>query len=189
MSIVESLKNRRSIYAINDEVSMSWDELHALVNEVTALVPDAFNSQASRVVLVGTDEHRKLWDAAYEVFGGKVERAKFDSFAAGAGTLLYFVDTTTVHGLEEQFPSYADRFHGWALQANAMLQLSIWTALSDRGIGASLQHYNPVIDDQVKKLLDLPSEWELVAQMPFGGIVSTPDQKELMDIQSRVIVR
>ncbi|WP_235899137.1 hypothetical protein [Suipraeoptans intestinalis] len=37
------------------------------------------------------------------------------------------------------------------------------------GIGASLQHYNPVIDDMVRERYKLPKTYRLVAQMPFGG--------------------
>lgn len=51
-----------------------------------------------------------------------------------------------------------------------------------------MQHYNPVIDDAVKKLFDLPGDWVLVAQMPFGGIVAEPGEKEKEDISKRVVV-
>lgn len=54
------------------------------------------------------------------------------------------------------------------------------------GIGASLQHYNPVIDDKVRELLDLPESYKLIAQMPFGGIVEEPETKESEDISKRV---
>lgn len=53
-------------------------------------------------------------------------------------------------------------------------------------IGASLQHYNPVIDDAVKEIFDIPQTYKLLAQMPFGGIVSEPDAKEKEDIGKRV---
>ena len=69
-----------------------------------------------------------------------------------------------------------------------MLQLSIWSGLRELGIGASLQHYNPVIDDSVKTLLNLPKEYILIAQMPFGGIVSEPNKKEKEEIDKRVSV-
>ena len=37
-----------------------------------------------------------------------------------------------------------------------MLQISIWTALRELNIGANLQHYNPVIDETVKKMFGVP---------------------------------
>ncbi len=33
------------------------------------------------------------------------------------------------------------------LKTNAMHQFAIWTALATKGIGASLQHYNPLVDE------------------------------------------
>jgi len=91
-----------------------------------------------------------------------------------------------VKGLQDQFPLYAGNFPGWALQANAMLQISIWSGLRELGIGASLQHYNPVIDQKIRELFDIPESYQLIAQMPFGGIVEEPGPKEKEDISKRV---
>ena len=49
-----------------------------------------------------------------------------------------------------------------------MLQFAIWTALEDLGLGVNLQHYNPLIDEDIKQIFDLPDSWDLVAQMVFG---------------------
>ena len=47
-----------------------------------------------------------------------------------------------------------------------------------------------MIDDKVKDLFNIPSQYRLVAQMPFGGIVSEPEEKDKEDIDQRVkIVR
>ena len=70
-----------------------------------------------------------------------------------------------------------------------MLQFSLWVALREAGIGASLQHYNPVIDHEVKQMFDLPETWVLDAQMPFGLASDTPSPKQLQDIRQRVIQR
>lgn len=64
-----------------------------------------------------------------------------------------------------------------------------WEGLRELGVGASLQHYNPVINEAVQKLFDLPSNWVLDAQMPFGGIVAEPDAKEKEDISQRVVIK
>lgn len=53
-------------------------------------------------------------------------------------------------------------------------------------IAGNLQHYNPVIDEAVRELFDLPESYVLVAQMPFGGIVAEPEAKEKEDISKRV---
>ena len=67
-----------------------------------------------------------------------------------------------------------------------MLQLAIWSSLRELGIGASLQHYNPVIDARVRELFDLPEEYVLVAEMPFGGIGEEPAPKPAENIRERV---
>lgn len=41
--------------------------------------------------------------------------------------------------------------------------------LPSLGIGASLQHYSPLVDDDVQKTWDVPANWKLRAQMPFGA--------------------
>ena len=186
MSINELLKKRRSIYQIGKEIPVSDEEVIRLVTEATELVPDAFNMKSQRVVLALGEKQDALWDAVYDAFGGKVPREKIDSFKAGHGTVLYFCDETVVKSLQEQYASYAANFPIWAQQANGMLQLSIWTGLRNLGIGANIQHYNPVIDSAVKKLFDVPESWTLIAQMPFGGILAEPDPKEKEDISLRV---
>lgn len=51
-----------------------------------------------------------------------------------------------IEHLEKEYSAYADNFKPWALESNGMLQINIWTGLKELGLGASLQHYNPVID-------------------------------------------
>lgn len=186
MKILESLKERRTYYDINRELPVDEIEIFDLVEKAAELVPDAFNMKSSRIVVVTGQKQDQLWDNIYDVFGGKVPREKIDSFKSGYGTILYFYDQDVVKGLQDQFPSYAQRFPDWASQSSGMLQLSIWSGLRELGIGASLQHYNPVIDEMVKKMFDLPESYVLNAQMPFGGIGSQPDEKPAEDISKRV---
>lgn len=188
MSIIKSLEKRRTYYQINKELPVAKEEVVKAVEQVTELVPDAFNMKSARVVVVFDEKHDLLWDSIYDVFEGQVPREKIDSFKAGAGTILYFYDEKTVQGLQEQFPLYADNFPVWANHANGMLQISLWSALRELNIGASLQHYNPVIDEKVKELFNVPKEYKLIAQMPFGGIVAEPDAKAKENISDRVKV-
>lgn len=188
MNIIESLKTRRSYYEINKELPVSMKDVVEMVEQVTELVPDAFNMKSSRVVLVHGEKQDVLWDEIEKAFGGKVSKEKINSFKSGAGTILYFYDRTVIETMQNQFSLYANNFPVWANQANGMLQLAIWSGLRELGIGASLQHYNPVIDESVKTLLNLPEEYVLVAQMPFGGIVSEPAKKEKEEIKNRVSV-
>lgn len=186
MSMIDALKVRRSVYKIGKALPVDEEKIMRLVNEATALVPDAFDMKSQRVVLALGEKHDKLWDAIYDAFGGKVAREKIDGFKAGYGTVLYFYDADVVKSLQEKFAPYAANFPIWAQQANGMLQLSIWSGLAELGVGANIQHYNPVIDEAVRELFGLPENYVLVAQMPFGGIVEPPTPKAGEDISLRV---
>lgn len=189
MSFINNLEKRRTYYNINRELPVSESEVVKIIQNVTEATPDAFNMKSARVVVALREKQDQLWDAVYDSFGGQVDKEKTDSFKSGYGTILYFIDGSVVKGLQDQFDLYASKFPVWANQSNGMLQSNIWTALSEVGIGASLQHYNPVIDEAVAKLFDIPSNWSLIAQMPFGGIGSEPADKEKEDISKRVFVK
>ena len=94
-----------------------------------------------------------------------------------------------MEALENKFELFRPYFQGWAMQASAMVQMNIWSALADLGVGASLHHYNPVIDDAVKEMYGLPASWKFIAQMPFGGLADDPRVKDPDDIEARVFVR
>ena len=114
--------------------------------------------------------------------------AKIDSFAAGYATILFFEDQAVVKNLEEKFPLYADNFSPWSLQSSGMLQYMVWVSLENEGAGASLQHYNPLIDDAVIKEWNLPPTWKLISQMPVGSKELPADEKTFEPIEKRVKV-
>lgn len=188
MSVIDALKKRRSVYQITKELPVSEEKAVETITAAAELVPDAFNMRSQRVAIALGAKHDELWDAVYDAFGGKVAREKIDGFKAGAGTVLYFYDGAVVSAMQEKVPAYAHNFPVWANQSNGMLQICVWSALRELGIGASLQHYNPVIDEAVKKLFAMPESWVLVAQMPFGGIAAAPAEKDKEDISARVTV-
>lgn len=189
MSVNDALRIRRSIYQINEEAPIDDDAIVKIITEATELVPDAFNMRSQRVIIALGDENKRLWDAAYDAFGGKVARERIDGFAAGRGTILYYIDDAVVSALQDKFALYADNFPIWAQQANGMLQIAVWAGLEEVGVGANIQHYNPVIDEAVAKLFDVPESWRLIAQMPFGGIAAPAGEKEGEDISQRVVVK
>ena len=119
----------------------------------------------------------------------KATEAKIDnSFEAGYGTVLFFEDTAVVEGLQKQFPSYKDNFPVWSQQTSAMHQLAIWTMLEDAGFGASLQHYNPLIDEAVAKPWYINPNWKLIAEMPFGTSTQEPGEKQFAPLEERILV-
>ncbi|MNP03542.1 hypothetical protein D3C76_954300 [compost metagenome] len=67
-----------------------------------------------------------------------------------------------------------------------MLQFVVWTALEIEGLGATLQHYNPLIDDEVKKTWNIPATWKLIAEMPFGNPLAPAGEKEYQPLEDRV---
>lgn len=188
MSFLEAIKQRRSYYNLSHSLPVSEEMLIKTVKEVTELVPDAMNMKSQNVIVVLGEKHKAFWDMVYDTFEGKVPREKIDSFKNGAGTILFYVNHEASAPFKEKFPTYADRFDGWNLQANGMLQFSIWTALRELGLGASLQHYNPIIDNNVKEMLSVKGDVTLLAQMVFGKIESEPAVKEKENIEQRVNV-
>ena len=83
---------------------------------------------------------------------------KISSFAKGYGTVLFFDDDSVVKSLQESYPTYKDKFPVWAEQANGILQYMVWVSLQMEGFGASLQHYNPLIDEAVKEAWSVPGD-------------------------------
>lgn len=190
----EALEHRRSYYAIGSDSPVLDEEIVHVVREAVKNVPSAFNSQSTRIVLLFGDEHRKLWGIVKSTLKKRISaeafvqtEAKIDGcFASGHGTVLYLEDTSVVKKLQDSFPSYKDRFPTWSQHASAMHQLAVWAMLEDLGLGASLQHYNPLIDEEVRRTWNLPEEWELVAEMPFGTPTGEPGEKEFEDLSKRI---
>jgi predicted oxidoreductase (fatty acid repression mutant protein) len=186
MELEKILEKRRSIYNLGNKLPISEEEVITLVKNLTELVPDAFNMKSARVVILFNKKHLLLWDTVAASFNGKIPQEKIESFKNGAGTILYFYDKNIVNSLQEKFPLYKENFPIWANQANAMLQFTIWSGLAEKGVGANLQHYNPIIDKKVKEVFEIPENFELIAQMPFGNVEEEAKPKEKEDIDLRV---
>ncbi|KAK6365713.1 putative nitroreductase [Exophiala oligosperma] len=62
----------------------------------------------------------------------------------------------------------------------------LWTALEQDGLGASLQHYNPLIDQGICKTWGISPEWELKAQLVFGKPTGQPDEKTFQPLEDRL---
>ena len=86
------------------------------------------------------------------------------------------------------FMQYAHNFPLWSQQSSGMLQYVVWTGLANINLGASLQHYNEVIESDVSATFDVPSTWKLIAQMPFGSIETPAGDKTFNPIEDRLRV-
>ena len=189
----EALKERRSIYAISKETTVSNERIQEVINEAVLHTPSAFNSQSARVVVLFGENHNKLWDITEASLKKIVPeenfaptKEKIDSFRNGYASVLFFEDQNVVKNLQEQFSLYKDIFPVWSQQSSGMLQYVIWTSLAVEGLGASLQHYNELIEEDVAKEWNIPSGWKLVAQMPFGKPVAGAGEKEFLPLDERV---
>lgn len=190
-----AIADRRSFYSINKKVGVSDSRIKEIIDHAVKYTPSAFNSQSARVVLLLGNHHDRLWDMIKDALRKYVPADKFgpteekiDSFKSGYGTILFFEDMSIVEGLQQQFALYKDNFPVWSQQSNGMHQFVIWTALEEEGLGASLQHYNEVIEAEVKKEWNIPGSWKLMAQMPFGQPTASPDEKQFLPLENRVRV-
>ena len=184
---------RRSVDSLGNRQILPETEISGIIADALKFCPSAFNSQSARVVILYGDYYRKLWDIVLTELSKVVPEdkmpatiEKIKTFSAGIGTVLFFEDASTVESLQKKFPLYAENFPKWSLESNGMLQYMIWLALSEKNIGASLQHYNPLIDDEVKLAFDLPGHWQLLAQMPFGSIERPADEKSFLPMDERL---
>ena len=195
-NLKEALKHRRSYYAIGNQTTLPDDAIEEILDFAALHIPSAFNSQSTRMVLLLKEHHQKLWQIVSDVLRQTVPAAAFStteakikkSFASGYGTVLFFEDRCEVENLQKAFPLYHEKFPLWSQQTSALHQLAVWTLLEDAGFGASLQHYNPLIDEQVQQEWKLPACWELIAQMPFGLPLEPPGKKEFKPLCERVRV-
>ena len=188
MSFYELAAKRRSIYHLGKNVSLSNDEIVKLIKDIVDQTPSSFHSQTSRIVVLLGEEHDALWEIVRETLRAIVGDGDFDptdnkinGFKAAKGTVLFYEDKDVVSGLQKQFPLYSDNFPIWSEHSTGLTQYAVWLALAEVDIGASLQHYNPIIDADVANRWDIPDNWVLRAQMPFGSIESPAGDKEPLD--------
>ncbi|ROT35538.1 Nitroreductase [Sodiomyces alkalinus F11] len=184
-TFLEYVKNRRTYYPLSKDISLSADQVDDIVKVAMQHVPSSYNSQSNRVVVLQGAHHEKLWDMISEVLRAVVPEEQWKStaermawFKGAAGTILFFIDQDVVRGMQDRFPLYAEGFPGWAGQSAGMLQFALWTALEAEGLGANLQHYNPLADENIAAEWNVPRTWQLNAQLVFGGRTGETYPKE-----------
>jgi predicted oxidoreductase (fatty acid repression mutant protein) len=64
---LEALANRRSIYPLKKESTISHARIQEIIETVIKHVPSSFNSQSTRIVLLLKGEHEKLWDITSDI--------------------------------------------------------------------------------------------------------------------------
>lgn len=194
--LMEAAKVRRSIYALGRNVNVSDDKILDLVKDAVKYVPSAFNTQTSKVVVLLGEYQDKFWGELVMESLRKVVPAesfastesKLNSFKAAYGTLLIYENKDTVKEMQEKFPLYAHNFPRWSRESSGMLQYTLWLGLAELNLGASLQHYNELIEEETRKFANVGEEYMLIAQMPFGSIEAPAGDKEFNNLDTRVKV-
>jgi predicted oxidoreductase (fatty acid repression mutant protein) len=196
MTYQDTINKRRSIYALNDQLPISEDETVEVIEDAIVASPSTFNVQSAHAIILLGAQHKALWDnivtstlkaiVPAEAFAPTAQ--KLAGFSAAAGTVLYFEDDAAIASMKEQFPSYASHFDEWSAHGQGIAQVNVWNELAEKGIGANLQHYNPIIDDAVKARWNVPESYRLVAQLVFGGIAAPADEQQRQPADKRVRV-
>lgn len=193
MNYIDIIKQRRSVYDLHKHLPISENKLMRILEDVITESPTAFNMQSSHVIVLMDGQHERLWNIVTKTLKDIVPSNKFeptqkkmDMFSNAKGTILFFENTQIIEQLKLDYPLYKDQFDNFALRGMGILQGNIWNALAEVEIGASLQHYNPLIDEAVKEEWDIPEHYQLSAQMVFGGIGSIPEPKEKVDVHTRI---
>ncbi len=192
----EAVKGRRSVYTIDDTIVVPEARIEQIAADALLHMPSPYNAQTTRLQLLFGAAHKALWDMTLDILRGVTKPERFaateekinTSFKAGYGTALFYVDKDAVAELIARFPRYTEKFTLWSQHSCAMHQFVMWAALEAEGLGASLQHYNPRIDDAVKQRWNVPEGWELVAQMPFGRPTEMPERKDKLPVAPRLLV-
>lgn len=185
-TFLEAIRHRRSYYALGNQVQVSDAQIEQILADTLRAIPSAFNMQSARMVLLLGQHHHDLWTIVQETLRSRMPADRFPqtaekiarSFAAGYGTVLFYEERAVVEQEQRNNPLYAVQFEAYSEQSTAMHQLAVWTLLEELGLGASLQHYNPLIDHAVAERWPIAPSWRLMAQMPFGAPLDQPAARE-----------
>lgn len=194
MEFYDLIEKRRSIRKLERKSLISDDKLKELVTGVLKHSPTAFHSQGGAVILLLEEAHDTLWQVLKDKLRQKLSSERFidtqikiEGFQRGYGTVLFFEDQEILENLKEKFPKNAEKFGIWAEQSQGMLQYAMWMMLSEQGFGASLQHYDELLKEDISHL-PIKKSWKLIAQMPFGIPAEEPKEKEFRDLENRCFV-
>jgi uncharacterized protein len=188
-----AVKSRRSVYTLGKSSTISDTRIEEILKDALTHAPSPFNMQAGRIVLLMGSKHDGFWGNLKDVLKGLVKdpeafaksAERVDGFKAAYGTALFFEDQLVVKNMQDQFALYKDNFPIWSNHSSGMLQFIVWTSLAAEGMGASLQHYSPLVDEWVNKNAGAKESWKLIAQMPFGKPMAPASEKIFAPLTER----
>lgn len=191
---VDLVNKRGSVYDIGKKSPYRAEDVADRIKEFSSKLPSAMNSQTTRFVIIEGDTNDRVWDMINEdqekALGPEMYSQmapRFDQAKKGLGTVLMFESRDAVDGL----PTNPERSHIYKENHHGIAAYAVWLALREMDLGASLQHHNVGFDKgydrEIREYLGLPSDWEMLAQMPFGSIETEAEEKESMDVEDQVI--
>jgi uncharacterized protein len=190
---IKLIEKRRSITKLKKTNNLNQEEVFNKIQLAIKHSPSAFNAQSVSAVVLFNQEHSKFWEEVLNqilpfVPEGKEQNSisKIDGFKQGDGTIIFLEDKTVSEKLKNRFPLYQDNVALWADQGQGFAQYAVWLMLTDCNLFASLQHYNPLINDYIYNQLKIESHYDIVAQMPFGSADEIAVERKDKDINNRV---
>ncbi|KAM6479486.1 nitroreductase [Trichoderma sp. SZMC 28011] len=196
--LLKLLLKRRTTHYLGKDRELDKEVVIKILREALLVAPSFFNAQTTRVVLLLDDENEKLWKLVTECLEqhskekslGLDTIEKLNGFKQANGTILFFEDRSAISHLREipRYNRYQTYFDSWSEQTNAIHQYVVWAALCAQGLGVALQHYNPLVDQQVAAKWNIDSNWQLIAQLVFGKPMVKPQEKTYTPFEQRVFI-
>lgn len=179
------INKRRSYRKLEQKENVDFIKLKEELENVVKNTPTAFNMQETIIYILTKENNKKLWNIVFNTLKRIISEddylnleKKINDFSNGNGTILYFMDTNIVENSKKEIKTYSQYFDDWSMQDQGVILYAIWLKLTELGFDASIQHYNPIIDEEVKDIFNIRKDLKLVGQMPFGIGLDNIETKE-----------
>lgn len=190
-SVAQYLKlisGRRTLYQLKPELpsGVTLQEIQKYIQTIIKDTPTAFNSQVNRAVILTGQTHKKVWDHVVEgipVEAGKKRPASVRDEAYGS--IIFFTDDVTTKKFQADFARWASAFPQFADHTSGAAQIHSWTLLEGLGLGAHLQHYNPLVKEALGD--SVPAEWQVHSQLCFGTPIEGPGEKTFIENEVNIL--
>jgi|SRR5690554_2020169 len=190
---INVLRSRRSVSKLKKKKQLDYEMVVSKIKEAVQNSPSAFNSQSASIVVLFDEKHDAFWDEVLQEilpFVAKEKQQasinKIQAFKNGDGTIVFLEDTSVLDELKDKFPLYQDNVMLWSDQGQGFVQYAVWLMLTHLGLHASLQHYNPLIDEYFYQHVGIDRKYKIIAQMPFGEADQQIEPRKSKDINERV---
>jgi uncharacterized protein len=106
--LLTAFDHRRSCYNLTSDTTIPQGELTQIIKDCLNVVPSAFNTQTTRLVLLTGQHHIKLWEIVASALRQKIGEERFAAgtearikgFAAAHGSIIFCDDPKAVEGLK-----------------------------------------------------------------------------------------